>query len=99
MTRLVLHDLQSDKRAGELARLIESLAAEGRRLVVWVADEGRRQIWTFVEDITAGVKALGCGVTAYPGENEMYALAKGALRVLSGREIPGDYNPDVKDVR
>jgi DNA polymerase-3 subunit chi len=52
MTRLVLHDLQSDKRAGELARLIESLAAEGRRLVVWVADEGRRQIfddwlWTF----------------------------------------------------
>lgn len=52
MTRLVLHDLQSDKRAGELARLIESLAAEGRRLVVWVADEGRRRIfddwlWTF----------------------------------------------------
>jgi DNA polymerase-3 subunit chi len=52
MTRLVLHDLQSDKRAGELARLIESLAAAGHRLVVWVADEGRRQIfddwlWTF----------------------------------------------------
>ncbi len=52
MTRLVLHDLQSDKRAGELARLIESLAADGHRLVVWVADEGRRQIfddwlWTF----------------------------------------------------
>lgn len=52
MTRLELHDLQSDKRAGELARLIESLAADGRRLIVWVADEGRRQIfddwlWTF----------------------------------------------------
>ena len=52
MTRLVLHDLQSDKRAGELARLIESLAADGHRLIVWVADEGRRQIfddwlWTF----------------------------------------------------
>jgi len=52
MTRLVLHDLQSDKRAGELARLVESLAADGRRLVVWVTDEGRRQIfddwlWTF----------------------------------------------------
>ncbi len=52
-----------------------------------------------VRDITAGVAALGCGVTAYPGENEMYALAKGALRVLNGREIPGDYNPDVKDAR
>ena len=52
MPRLVLHDLQSDKRAGELARLIESLAADGRRLVVWVADDGRRTIfddwlWTF----------------------------------------------------
>ena len=52
MTRLVLHDLHSDKRAGELAKLIESLAADGNRLVVWVADEGRRQIfddwlWTF----------------------------------------------------
>ncbi len=52
MTRLVLHDLPSGKRAGELAQLIESLTAGGRRLVVWVADEGRRQIfddwlWTF----------------------------------------------------
>ena len=52
MTRLVLHDLRSDKRAGELALLIESLSENGRRLIVWVADEGRRQIfddwlWTF----------------------------------------------------
>jgi len=50
-----------------------------------------------VRDITKGVSALGCGVTAYPGENEMYALVKGALRVLDGREIPGEYNPDAKD--
>jgi len=52
MARVELHDLQSDKRAGELARLIEALAADGRRLIVWVADEGRRRIfddwlWTF----------------------------------------------------
>jgi DNA polymerase-3 subunit chi len=52
MTRLVLHDLPSPKRAGELALLIERLVSEGRRLVVWVADDGRRQIfddwlWTF----------------------------------------------------
>ena len=52
MTRLELHDLPTDKRAGDLARLVESLTADGRRLVVWVADEGRRQIfddwlWTF----------------------------------------------------
>ena len=50
-----------------------------------------------VRDITAGVRGLGCGVTAYPGENEMYALAKGALRALNGREVPGDYNPDPED--
>ncbi|MCB1185253.1 butyrate kinase [bacterium] len=47
-----------------------------------------------VRDITAGVRALGCGVTAYPGENEMYALVKGALRVFNGREVPGVYDPD-----
>ena len=52
MADLVLHDLATDKRAGDLARLIESLAAQGKRLVIWVADEGRRQIfddwlWTF----------------------------------------------------
>jgi len=52
MTRLELHDLKSDKRAGDLARVVGGLAAEQRRVVVWVADEGRRQIfddwlWTF----------------------------------------------------
>lgn len=47
----------------------------------------------FVADITAAVKGLGCGVTAYPGENEMYALVKGALRVLDGKEEPRDYDP------
>jgi butyrate kinase len=34
---------------------------------------------------------MGCGVTVYPGENEMQALAKGALRVLSGKEVPKVY--------
>jgi butyrate kinase len=37
--------------------------------------------------------ALGCVVQVYPGENEMAALAKGALRVLSGREAAKDYPP------
>jgi len=46
-----------------------------------------------VADITAGVRALGCGVTAYPGENEMRALVKGALRVLNGKENAREYNP------
>ena len=50
-----------------------------------------------VDDITKAVSALGCGVTAYPGENEMYALVKGALRVLSGKEKAREYAPDQPD--
>ena len=46
-----------------------------------------------VADIAAGVKAMGCGVTAYPGENEMRALVKGALRVLNGKEEVRTYDP------
>jgi DNA polymerase-3 subunit chi len=52
MTRLELHDLPSDKRAADLARVLEGLTADRRRAIVWVADEGRRQIfddwlWTY----------------------------------------------------
>jgi butyrate kinase len=48
----------------------------------------------FVAAITRGVSALGCGVTAYPGENEMHALVKGALRVLNGKEEGREYAPE-----
>ncbi len=34
---------------------------------------------------------LGCGLSVYPGENEMGALAQGALRVLEGREKAKEY--------
>ncbi len=37
--------------------------------------------------------ATGVGVTVYPGENEMVALVKGAVRVLSGREPAKEYMP------
>ncbi len=52
MARLELHQLSSDKRAGELAALLSRLHEAHARVVVWVADEGRRQIlddylWTF----------------------------------------------------
>lgn len=52
MARLELHQLQSDKRAGEMAALLLRLHEARARVVVWVADEGRRQIlddylWTF----------------------------------------------------
>lgn len=52
MARLELHQLNSEKRAGELAALLSRLHASRAKIVVWVADEGRRQIldeylWTF----------------------------------------------------
>jgi butyrate kinase len=44
-----------------------------------------------VDYILSHVSAVPCGVTVYPGENEMGALVKGALRVLSGKEKSKDY--------
>jgi butyrate kinase len=46
-----------------------------------------------VADLRRAVAALGCGVTAFPGENEMQALVRGALRVLRGRESAKQYEP------
>jgi len=46
-----------------------------------------------VRKIEDAVAALDCGVSVYPGENEMLALAKGALRVLRGIEDAKSYNP------
>lgn len=44
-----------------------------------------------VDEITRLVSGIGCGVTVYPGENEMAALVKGALRVLQGKEEARKY--------
>jgi butyrate kinase len=49
-----------------------------------------------VEEISGLLGGLGCGVTVYPGENEMFALVKGALRVLNGKEEPRDYQPEAR---
>jgi DNA polymerase-3 subunit chi len=52
MAKLELHRLAGDKRALDLAKLVERLYQGRRRLVIWMADDGRRQIlddylWTF----------------------------------------------------
>ena len=52
MANLELHDLRTEKRAGELTALLSRLYESRAKVVVWVADEGRRQIlddylWTF----------------------------------------------------
>ena len=37
------------------------------------------------------LSGMPCGLTVYAGENEMAALAKGALRVLYQKEAPREY--------
>jgi butyrate kinase len=49
-----------------------------------------------VQAIEVAVSALGCGVSVYPGENEMGALAKGALRVLNDKEAVRSYTTDTE---
>ena len=44
-----------------------------------------------VELVRKACGPLGCGLSVYPGENEMMALAQGALRVLEGREEAKQY--------
>lgn len=86
-----------DAMVYQIAKHITALlpAFDGESIDQVLLTGGLARSKKFVDDITAGVKALGCGVTSYPGENEMYALVKGALRVLSGKEKARDYNPDV----
>ncbi len=68
-------------------------AFDGRKVDRVLLTGGLARSERLVADIERGVAALGCGVTAYPGENEMYALVKGALRVLNGKERARDYDP------
>ena len=44
-----------------------------------------------VEQVTKACLPLKCGITVYAGENESYALARGALRVLEEREKAQTY--------
>ena len=74
-----------------ITALLPAFGGEGVDRVLLTGGLARSR--RLVADIEKGVQALGCGVTAYPGENEMYALAKGVLRVLSGKEQPCDYDP------
>ncbi len=77
-----------DAMAYQISRWITSLlpAFEGEPLDRVILTGGMARSERLVEAISRGVAALGCGITVYPGENEMNALVAGALRVLNGRE-------------
>jgi butyrate kinase len=84
-----------DGMAYQIAKAITALAPafEGEPIDAILLTGGMARSVRLVSDLRRLTAALGCPVQVYPGENEMAALAKGALRVLSGREIAKDYPP------
>ncbi len=79
----------------QIAKAITGLvpAFEGTPLDAILLTGGMARSSRLVGELCRLTSALGCDVKVYPGENEMMALAKGALRVLSGREAAKDYPP------
>jgi butyrate kinase len=79
----------------QIAKAITALvpAFEGEPLDAILLTGGMARSTRLVGELRRLTAALGCPVRVYPGENEMVALAKGALRVLSGRETARDYPP------
>ncbi|GLH72145.1 hypothetical protein GETHLI_06470 [Geothrix limicola] len=78
----------------QIAKGITALvpAFEGEAIDAILLTGGMARSAKLVGELGRLTVALGCGVKVYPGENEMAALAKGALRVLSGREVAKDYS-------
>jgi len=79
----------------QIAKAITALAPafEGETIDAILLTGGMARSSKLVAGLRRFTAALGCAVQVYPGENEMAALAKGALRVLSGREVAKDYPP------
>jgi butyrate kinase len=75
--------------AREIASLIPAFDGEPVDRVLLTGGMARSQ--RLVGDLTRLVAAMGCGMTVYAGENELFALVKGALRVLDGKEEARQY--------
>lgn len=88
------HDVY-DAMIYQIAKAITGLlpAFDGEPVDRVLLTGGMARSERLVADVTKAVAALGCGVSAYPGENEMQALVRGALRVLRGRETAQVYDP------
>jgi butyrate kinase len=82
-----------DAMAYQIAKWITSMipAFDGEKVHRILLTGGAARSQVLVSGISKGLGALDCGVSLYPGENEMFALVKGALRVLSGREEAKEY--------
>ena len=85
--------------AYQIAKQIAGLvpAFDGEKVERVLLTGGMARSKRFVAELTRLVSAMGCGVSVYPGENEMVALVKGALRVLAGKEPAREYPAEVKE--
>jgi len=84
-----------DAQAYQISKWISSMlpAFDGEKVDQILLTGGMARAEFLVAEIRRLLKAFGCGITTYPGENEMSALAKGAIRVLSGKESAKEYAP------
>jgi butyrate kinase len=82
-----------DALAYQVAKAAAALlpAFEGRKLDRIILTGGMARSQPLVDRISHYLSGIPCGMTVYPGENEMVALAKGALRVLYEKEAPREY--------
>jgi butyrate kinase len=82
-----------DALAYQVAKAAASLipAFEGQPIDRIVLTGGMARSARLVEKLQAYLAGMPCGITVYAGENEMVALAKGALRVLYGKEEQREY--------
>jgi butyrate kinase len=66
-------------------------AFDGEKVGQVILTGGMARSGRLISAIKSYITALECGVTVYPGENEMLSLAKGAIRVLNGKEKARTY--------
>jgi len=85
-----------DAMAYQTAKAAASVlpAFEGEKLDRVLLTGGMARCKPLVELLTKYLSGLPCGISVYPGENEMAALVKGALRVLWGKEPAREYEPE-----
>jgi len=82
-----------DALAYQVAKSAAALlpAFEGRKIDSIILTGGMARSKALVDLLTHYLSGMPCGITVYAGENEMVALAKGALRVLYEKEEPREY--------
>ena len=73
----------------EITSLIPAFCGEKINRIILTGGMARSE--QLVKNIKKFLSALDCGVTIYPGENEMRALAEGVIRVLQGKEDVKNY--------